>query len=74
MSITLPKPNFLKPKIPGVVAIGLLAAQFLLFSAGSNSEPKCDLKIERPHISTYLKEYRNTEALKINIVSKCNAP
>ena len=74
MSFTLPKPNLLKPKIPGVVAIGLLAAQFLLFGTGSNSEPKCDLTIERPHLSTYLKEYKNIEALKINVISKCNVP
>ena len=74
MSITFPKPNLLKPKIPGVVAIGLLAAQFLLFGSSSSSESKCDLNIENPHTSTYLKEYKNIEAIKINILSKCNSP
>lgn len=74
MTITFPKPNLLKPKIPGLVALGLLAFQYLLFGPGAHPEPKCILNVERPHKSTYLSEYRNVDAIKLNITSKCNVP
>ena len=74
MSITLPRPNLLKPKIPSLFVIGLLASQYILFGTGSNSEPNCTLKVERPHLSTYLREYKNIDAVKLNITSECNVP
>ncbi|MFM8921616.1 MAG: hypothetical protein ACKOFV_03040, partial [Candidatus Nanopelagicaceae bacterium] len=59
MAITFPKPNLIKPKVPAVVALGLLVAQYLLLGTGKPTEPYCKLKIERPHHSTYLKERDN---------------
>lgn len=61
MSITLPKPGALKPfltkpKIPGLVAIGLLAAQYILLGPGTSPEPNCTLKVEQIHKSTDLYE------------------
>jgi hypothetical protein len=77
MSITIPKPGALKPfltkpKIPGLVAIGLLAAQYLLFGPGTSPEPRCALNVEYVHESTHLKEKIGELALKLNITSECN--
>jgi len=68
------KPNLLKFKVPGVLTVGLLAAQFLLFQYGSSPEPKCTLKVEKPHYSTSLKEMRNIDAIKLNMTVTCNIP
>ena len=62
------------PKVPGVLVIGLLAAQFLLFQSGNGPDPKCTVKVERPHHSTSLKESQNFDAIKLNITSTCNVP
>ena len=77
MSITIPKPGSLKPfltkpKIPGLVAIGLLAAQYLLFGPGTSAEPRCTLNVEYVHESTHQKEKIGELALKLNITSECN--
>ena len=74
MSITFPKPKLLGPKIPSLVVAGLLAAQFLLFGGSHSPDPKCTLTVERPHHSTYLKEFKNIDAIKLNISSSCNVP
>lgn len=74
MSITFPKPGLLKPKIPGVVAIGLLVAQFIFFEVSQTPEPSCNIIVERPHYSSYLKEFKSLDAIKLNITSKCNVP
>lgn len=62
------------PKVPGLLVIGLLAAQFLLFQSGNDPEPKCTINVERPHHSTSLKESQNVDAIKLNITSTCNVP
>lgn len=77
MSVMLPKPRkikplLLKPKIPGLLAIGLLAAQYILLGLGTSPEPQCTLKVENVHESTYLKEQKGALALKLNITSECN--
>ncbi|MEY3893829.1 MAG: hypothetical protein RIR78_607 [Actinomycetota bacterium] len=72
MSITLPKPNLLNFKVPGALAVGLLAAQFLLFQYGNDTDPECFLNVERPHHSTSLSENQNLDAIKLNITSTCN--
>lgn len=77
MSITLPKPGklkpyLLKPKIPGLLAIGLMAAQYLLFGPGTSPEPRCSLNVENIHESTNLKKKDGKLALKLNITSTCN--
>ena len=74
MPITIPKPILLMPKVPSVMVVGLLVAQFLFFQIGNGPEPKCILKVERPHYSTSLKETRNIDTIKLNITSTCNVP
>ena len=74
MPITIPKPVLLLPKVPSLVVVGLLAAQFLLSQYGNSPEPKCILNIERPHYSTSLNESKNIDAIKLNITSTCNVP
>jgi len=74
MPITIPKPILLMPKVPGLLVIGLLAAQYLLFQSGNGLEPKCSVNVERPHHSTSLKESQNVHAIKLNITSRCNVP
>ena len=74
MPITIPKPILLLPKVPSVVVVGLLVAQFLFFQYGNGPEPKCILKVERPHYSTSLNETQNIDAIKLNITSTCNVP
>jgi hypothetical protein len=72
--ITIPKPILFMPKVPSVVVVGLLVAQFLLFQYGNGPEPKCTLNVERPHHSTSLIETQGIEAIKLNITSECNVP
>lgn len=74
MSITFPKPNLLGPKVPGVIVIGLMVAQYVLFGSASGPEPKCTLSVHNAHISTYLRLHKNIDAIKLNIETKCNTP
>ena len=74
MPLTIPKPILLLPKVPSVLVVGLLAAQFFFFQIGHGPEPKCTLNVERPHYSTSLKEIRNIDAIKLNITVDCNVP
>ena len=74
MPLTIPKPILLLPKVPSVLVVGLLAAQFFLFQIGHSPEPKCTLNVERPHHSTSLKEKRNIDAIKLNMTVTCNVP
>lgn len=79
MSITLPKPSALKPfltkpKIPGLLAIGLLAAQYILLGPGTSPEPNCTLNVDQIHKSTDLYEAHKVLAIKLNITSECNVP
>jgi hypothetical protein len=74
MPITIPKPILLLPKVPSLLVVGLLAAQFFFFQIGHSPEPKCTLNVERPHHSTSLKEKRNIDAIKLNMTVTCNVP
>ena len=74
MPITIPKPILLLPKVPSVLVVGLLAAQFFFFQIGHSPEPKCTLNVERPHHSTSLKEKRKIDAIKLNMTVTCNVP
>jgi hypothetical protein len=71
MPITIPKPILLLPKVPSLLVVGLLAAQFFVLEFGSSPEPSCTLNVEKPHQSTSLKETQNFDAIKLNITSKC---
>lgn len=68
------KSVLLQPRIPTLFVVGLMVAQYLIFGSGNSPEPKCTLKVQQPHYSTYLKEYRNIDAIKLNITSTCNLP
>jgi len=72
MPITIPKPILLMPKVPSLLVVGLLAAQFLILQITHNPEPNCTLNIERPDYSTSLSEIQNVDAIKLNITSTCN--
>lgn len=74
MPITIPKPILLMPKVPSLLVVGLLAAQFLVLQVTQSPEPSCSLNIERPHYSTSLSEDQNLDAIKLNITSTCNVP
>ena len=62
------------PKVPSLLVVGLLAAQFLILQVTHSPEPNCALNIERPHYSTSLNEDQNIDAIKLNITSICNVP
>lgn len=68
------KSVLLQPRIPTLFVAGLLVAQFLIFGSGNSPEPKCTLKVNRPHYSTYLNEFKNVNAIKLSITSKCDMP
>jgi hypothetical protein len=72
MPLTIPKSVLLSPKVPSIAVVGLLAAQFLILQNIGGTEPKCTLKVERPHYSTSLSEDQDIDAIKLNITSTCN--
>ena len=59
----IPKPILLMPKVPSLLVVGLLAAQFLILQITHNPEPSCTLNIERSHYSTSLSEIQNVDAI-----------
>jgi hypothetical protein len=68
------KSVLLQPRIPTLFVVGLLVAQYLIFGSGNSPKPECTLKVQQPHYSTYLKEYKDLDAIKLNITSTCNMP
>jgi hypothetical protein len=72
MPIAIPKPILIMPKVPSLLVVGLLAAQFLVLQITHSPEPNCTLNIERPHYSTSLYENQNVDAVKLNITTTCN--
>ena len=36
--------------------------------------PHCTLKVDRPHYSTYLNEFKKINAIKLSVTSKCDLP
>ena len=72
MPLTIPKSVLLSPKVPSLAVVGLLAAQFLILQNIGGAEPKCTLKVDRPHYSTSLSEDQDIDAIKLNITSPCN--
>jgi hypothetical protein len=71
MSITFPVRQILKIKVPGVLALAILAGQLALTGLPPKDHSLCTLKVERPHTSTYSKERKNIDVLKLNITSEC---
>jgi len=71
MSITFPVKQILKFKVPGVLALAILAGQLTLTGLPTKDHPLCKLKVERPHTSTFTKERKNLDVLKLNITSEC---
>jgi len=70
----VPKSFFTTPKIPSIAVIGLMVAEFVILNIVNAPEPHCTLNVEKPHYSTFLKETRNIDAIKLNITSECNVP
>jgi hypothetical protein len=71
MSISFPVKQILKFKVPGVFALAILAGQLALTGLPSNDHPLCTINVERPHASTYTKERKNLDVLKLNITTEC---
>jgi len=74
MPKTFSKSVLLQPRIPTLFVVGLMVAQYLIFGSGNSPEPKCTLKVDLPHYSTYLNEFKNINAIKLSITSKCDMP
>ena len=71
MSISFPVKQILKFKVPGVFALAILAGQLALTGIPNSDHPLCTINVERPHASTYMKERKNLDVLKLNITTKC---
>lgn len=74
MSIATPLKQILRFKVPGVLALGILAGQLIIGGLPSGEHHNCKITVERPHVSTYLKERQNKATLKLNIKTECDAP
>jgi hypothetical protein len=74
MSISLPVKQILKFRVPGVLALALIAGQFLITELPKGKEQLCKISVERPHTSTYMKKRENLEILKLNITTECEVP
>lgn len=74
MTKNFSKSVLLQPRIPSLFVVGLLVAQYLIYGSGNSPDPKCSLNVQQPHYSTYLKEYQNLDAVKLNVTSTCNLP
>ncbi len=68
------KSVLLQPRIPSLFVVGLLVAQYLIFGAENAPEPICNLKVNQPHYSTYLNEFKTINAIKLGITSICDKP
>ncbi|MEY3904324.1 MAG: hypothetical protein RIT08_240 [Actinomycetota bacterium] len=69
------KPAKKKLKLRLKIAIGgLVLSPLAWLGLNGKVEPYCTLNVERVHYSTYLKEYRDIDAIKLNIKSTCNVP
>lgn len=62
------------PKVPGLLAVNLLVAQYLFLSNNADPEVICRLNVHQPHYSTSLNEFRRIDAVKINMESICSKP
>ena len=74
MSISLPLKQVFKFKVPGVLALAIFAGEFLVNELPKVKEPLCKIDVERPHTSTYLKQRKNLEILKLNVTTECTVP
>ncbi|MEN9736565.1 MAG: hypothetical protein RL129_1276 [Actinomycetota bacterium] len=57
-----------------IVLAGLVLSPLAWLGLNGKVEPYCTLNVERVHYSTYLKEYKDIDAIKLNIKSICNVP
>lgn len=74
MYLKAPVKQIMKFKVPGVLAIALLAGQLVVANLPERQNPNCSINVERPHTSTYLKERKNIDLLKLNITTRCDLP
>jgi hypothetical protein len=73
MTLEIPLKQIFKIKVPGVLALALMAGQLVLTNLPGKQEPKCVINVERPHTSTYMKERKSIDSLKLNIVTRCDS-
>ena len=67
------RPSKRNSKLPAKISIGgLLLASLTLLGVQGMGKPHCSLKVNSVHYSTYMNEYRNIDAIKVNIRSTCN--
>ena len=77
MPLTIPKPLvpiLIKPIVPGWLLVAALIAQYAVMAANGSAEPSCDLELQRVHKSTYMREFKNQDVIKLNMFTECNAP
>ena len=71
MSLSQPISKILKLKLPAVLTVALVAGQYLVFGQNSEKDPRCGVKVDKPHHSTYLKEFADLDAIKVNVTVTC---
>ena len=71
MSLSQPISQILKLKLPAVLTVALLAGQYLVFGQNSEKDPQCGVIVQKPHHSTYLKEFADLDAIKVNVTVTC---
>lgn len=74
MTITIPGKEILRLKVPGVLALALLAGELLITNTPHGDHHFCKIKVEQPHTSTFIKERKNIDVLKLNITTECEVP
>lgn len=77
MPLTIPKPLvpiLIKPIVPGWLLVAALIAQYAVLATTGSAEPSCDLELQRVHKSTYMREFKDQDVIKLNMFTECNAP
>jgi hypothetical protein len=77
MPLTIPKPLvpiLIKPIVPGWLLVAALIAQYAVMATDGSAEPSCNLELQRVHKSTYMREFKNQDVIKLNMFTECNVP
>jgi hypothetical protein len=77
MPLTIPKPLIpilTKPKVPGWLFVAALIAQYAVMATDGASSPKCSMKVQEVHVSTYSKERSKVSEVKLKISTSCSEP
>ena len=81
MSITIPKPLIpilTKPMTPPWVLALVIATQLVISQVATDTKnenkPGCTINVQRVHVSTHSREYRNFYEAKLKIGTHCTSP